>query len=90
LVLPSARCRRTIAGASYRRLGDSVTTRRDIEAPARRAAFYLHRILQGAKPGDLPVELPTKFKLVVNRKTAVALGLTIPQSVLSRADEVIQ
>ena len=45
----------------------------DIEAPARRAAFYVHRILKGAKPADVPVELPTKFKLLVNRKTAVAL-----------------
>ncbi len=62
----------------------------DIEAPARRAAFYVHRILKGAKPADLPVELPTKFKLVVNRKAADALGLAIPQSMLLRADEIIQ
>jgi putative ABC transport system substrate-binding protein len=62
----------------------------DLADNFRRAATQVDRILRGANPAELPVQLPTKFKMVINLKTAKALGLTVPQSILLTADEVIE
>jgi putative ABC transport system substrate-binding protein len=70
--------------------GALLTFAHNVAHEYRQAAYYVHRILRGAKPADLPIQQPTQFELIINMKTAKELGLTIPQSLLIRADEVIQ
>jgi putative ABC transport system substrate-binding protein len=83
--LPSAS-----SNATYARDGGLLSLGTDMGSIFRRGAEYVHRIIHGARPSELPVQRPTNFELVVNLRTAKALGLTIPPSILARADEVIE
>ena len=87
---PGTSCPRCTSERFFPAPGGLISYGPDYIDQYRRAAGYIDRILKGEKPADLPVQAPTKYELVINLKTAKALGLTVPSSLLGRADEVIE